>query len=121
MAQTPDDYIAALEPDVREALQAVRAIARAAAPGAEERMSYGMPTLFWNGVVAHYGGFKRHIGLFPPPVSAELRARAAQYAGPKGNLKFPIGSPPPSDLIAAVVSERLAHNLAKSAQARASI
>ena len=51
----------------------------------------------------HFGAFKNHLGLFPPVEDPALLAKAAQYAGPKGNLQFPYIQPLPLELIAAVV------------------
>ena len=44
--QTIDEYLAGLSPEDRAALQRVRRAVHAAAPGAEECISYGMPALF---------------------------------------------------------------------------
>ncbi len=111
---TVDEYIASFSPEVQAVLQAVRQAIRAAAPQAEERISYRMPALFQRGAVVYYGAFKRHLGLYPPPVDEPgLRDRVAPYAGPKGNLQFPYREPLPLDLIAEVVRARLKANLAR--------
>ncbi|MCK7495230.1 MAG: DUF1801 domain-containing protein [Comamonadaceae bacterium] len=110
-----DEYIAGFPADIQAVLQAVRATVRAAAPDAEERISYRMPAVFQHGVVVYFAAFKRHIGLFPPVEDPAVRARVAPYAGPKGNLQFPYDRPVPHRLIAAVVKARLKANLAKSA------
>ena len=110
-----DDYIRQFPPEVQEILAAVRAAVRAAAPGAEERISYRMPALFQEGAVVYFAAFKRHIGLFPPVEDPAVRAKVARYAGPKGNLQFPYGAPMPLDLIADVVRARVAANRAKAA------
>ena len=110
-----DDYIRQFPPEIQEILAAVRAAARAAAPEAEERISYRMPALFQDGAVVYFAAFKRHIGLFPPVEDPAVRAKVARYAGPKGNLQFPYGAPMPLDLIADVVRARVAANRAKAA------
>ena len=110
-----DEYIAGFPADIQAVLQAVRVTVRAAAPGAEERISYRMPAVFQHGVVVYFAAFKRHIGLFPPVEDPAVRARVAPYAGPKGNLQFPYDRPMPHRLIAEVVKARLKANLAKSA------
>ena len=110
-----DDYIRQFPPEIQEILAAVRAAARAAAPDAEERISYRMPALFQDGAVVYFAAFKRHIGLFPPVEDPAVRAKVARYAGPKGNLQFPYGAPMPLDLIADVVRARVAANRAKAA------
>ena len=113
-----DEYIAAFPADVQSVLQAVRSTVRAAAPDAEERISYRMPAVFRHGVVVYYAAFTRHLGLFPPVDDPAVRARVAPYAGPKGNLQFPYDQPIPHALIAAVVKARLEANLARAAARR---
>jgi uncharacterized protein YdhG (YjbR/CyaY superfamily) len=113
-----DEYIAGFPAEIQAVLRAVRATVRAAAPDAEERISYRMPAVFQHGVVVYFAAFKRHIGLFPPVEDPAVRARVAQYAGPKGNLRFPYDQPIPHGLIAAVVKARLEANLARTAAAR---
>lgn len=111
-------YLSSQPVAVQELLRAVWATVRAAAPLAEERISYRMPALFQNGVVVYVGAFKHHLGLFPPVSDPELRERVAPYAGPKGNLQFPYAQPMPHELIAAVVQARLKANLAMAPSTR---
>jgi uncharacterized protein YdhG (YjbR/CyaY superfamily) len=111
---TVDAYIATFAPEVQAVLRTVRETVRRVAPDAEERISYRMPALFQGGAVVYYGAFKRHLGLYPPPVDdPALRDRVAPYAGPKGNLQFLYLDPLPLELIADVVRARLAANLTK--------
>jgi uncharacterized protein YdhG (YjbR/CyaY superfamily) len=112
---TVDEYIESFPPNIQAVLLAVRATVREAAPHAEERISYRMPSLFQNGAVVYYGAFKSHLGLFPPVEDPALLAKVAQYAGPKGNLQFPYSQPMPHKLIAAVVQARVRFNAAKAA------
>ncbi|MCW5624766.1 MAG: DUF1801 domain-containing protein [Burkholderiales bacterium] len=117
---TIDDYIAAFPPDVQRILQKIRATIRQAVPDAEERISYRMPTFFLDGVVVHFGAFKRHIGLYPPVSGdARLMADVAPYAGDKGNLQFPLDQPMPYDLIDRIARARMAANV-RSAASRGS-
>jgi len=87
-----DDYIAAFPPEVRKILRAVRDTIRQAAPGADESISYRIPTFKLNGrTIVHFAGFKNHIGMYPPVRgSAALQKAIARYAGEKGNLRFPL-------------------------------
>jgi uncharacterized protein YdhG (YjbR/CyaY superfamily) len=117
--KTVDEYIAGFPKDVRSALEAVRATVRKAVPSAEERLSYRIPTFFQNGVVVHFGAFKRHIGLYPPVRGdAKLERALAKYAGEKGNLRFPLDEPLPHGLIARIVKLRVKQNMAKAAAGR---
>ena len=86
-----DEYIAASPADVRPILKEIRRRIRAAAPAAEEVISYRMPAFRQGGILVYFAAFKNHIGLFPP-VSGDprLEKALAPYAGPKGNLKFPL-------------------------------
>ena len=113
-----DAYIAGFPPEVQEILRRVRATVIAAAPEAEERISYRMPALFQDGVLVYYAAFKRHIGLYPPVEDEALRAQVARYAGPKGNLQFPYAEPIPYELIARIVESRLRDNRARTSATR---
>jgi uncharacterized protein YdhG (YjbR/CyaY superfamily) len=110
---TVDAYIATFPPAVRAVLKRVRATVRAAAPKAEERISYRMPAFFQDGVVIYYAAFKQHLGVFPPVRDPTLQAAIAPYAGPKGNLKFPFANEIPYALIRRIVKARLRENRAR--------
>ena len=100
---TVDAYIASFDPAVRAILQKVRATVKAAAPGASEVLSYGIPALRRNGVIVYFAAFKGHIGFYPPiNGDPELEKAASAYAGEKANLRFPYDQPIPYDLIAAL-------------------
>ncbi len=109
-APTVDEYIAGFPPDVQARLERIRAVAKKAAPRAEERLSYRMPALFDDGVLIYFAAFKKHIGVFPPVRDKGLQAAVAKYAGPKGNLQFPLTEPLPYPLIARIVKARPREN-----------
>lgn len=105
--ETVEGYIAAARPEVRPLLEAIRATIRKVIPKAEERISYKMPAFFLDGAVVYYAAFKHHIGLYPPVSDESLQPLLAKYAGPKGNLKFPLSEPIPHALIGKIVKARL--------------
>jgi len=105
-----DEYIASMPEDVRPILQSIRATVRKAAPQAEERISYRMPAFFHGGVLVYFAAFKQHIGFYPPVQDESLKPLLAKYAGPKGNLKFPLSEPMPHALIRRIVEARLEEN-----------
>ncbi|MFO0951142.1 MAG: DUF1801 domain-containing protein [Isosphaeraceae bacterium] len=110
-----DEYIAAAPADVRGLLEKIRATVRAAAPDAEELISYRMPAFRQGGILIYFAAFNKHIGVYPPVRGDDALARdLAPYLGEKGNLKFPLDRPIPFDLIERVVKLRLEQNLAKS-------
>lgn len=108
-------HMAAFAPEVRAVLERIRRTARAAAPAAEELLSYRVPALRQGGILIYYAAFKNHIGVFPP-VSGdpELEAELAPWAGPKGNLRFPLDRPIPYGLIARIVRLRVQQAAARA-------
>ena len=74
-----------------------------------------MPAFALHGILVYFAAFKNHIGMFPPlKGDAKLEAAGAKYAGPKGNLKFPLDQPIPYALVARIVKFRVMRNLAKA-------
>jgi uncharacterized protein YdhG (YjbR/CyaY superfamily) len=114
-ATTIDGYIAASPAAAQAVLQRIREIVRAAAPDAQEAISYGIPAFRGHGIIVYFGAFKDHIGIFPPVRGdARLDQALARYRGPKGNLRVPLDEPLPADLI-----ERLARLRAEQDRAKA--
>jgi uncharacterized protein YdhG (YjbR/CyaY superfamily) len=111
--QSIDEYIGAFSPELQAVLQKVRVAVREAAPEAQERMSYRMPAFFQDGALVYFAAFKKHIGFYPPVSDRKLKAELARYAGPKGNLRFPLDQPLPYALIRRIVKARLRDNLAR--------
>ncbi len=92
---------------------------RKAAPGAQETISYRIPTFKLNGVLVYFAAFQNHIGLYPPiRGDARLEKAVARYAGEKGNLRFPLDEPIPYDLIERITKLRARQNQAKGAPRR---
>ncbi len=113
--KTIDYYIAGFSDDLQEILQKIRMTIREAAPDAEETISYQMPAFKLKGILVYFAAFKKHIGLFPPVIGDEkLMSEASVYAGPKGNLRFPLDQPIPYALISEIVKVRVKENLARA-------
>ena len=111
-----DQYIAASAPEVRAILRKLRStIKRAAPPKTTELISYRIPAFRLHGILVYFAAFKTHIGMFPPVKGdAKLQAAVAKYAGPKGNLKFPLDAPIPYALVVSIVKFRVKQDLAKA-------
>ena len=110
-----DKYIAAFPPAVQTILRKIRRTIRDAVPDAEEVISYRMPAFKLDGVLVYFAAFKNHIGLFPPVRGdASLKRAVARYAGPKGNLQFPLDEPIPYGLIKRIVKVRAKQNREKA-------
>jgi uncharacterized protein YdhG (YjbR/CyaY superfamily) len=103
-----DAYIAKFPPDVRAILKHVRATIRRAAPAAKEVISYKMPAFKQHGILVYFAAWEKHIGLYPPITGDKaLEKAAARYAGPKGNLQFPLDEPIPYRLIERIAKLRV--------------
>ena len=95
----------------------VRETIRGAAPDAGETISYKMPAFKQHGILVYFAAWTNHIGLYPP-ISGDktLEKAVAPYAGPKGNLQFPLNEPIPYDLIERIVKLRVKQDTAAAAK-----
>lgn len=110
-----DAYIAALPLPARKVMSKIRATIAAAAPDAQEVISYRMPAFAQQGILLYFAAFTGHIGIYPPVRGdARLEKALSAYAGPKGNLRFPLDRPIPYGLIKRIVTLRVKQNLAKA-------
>jgi uncharacterized protein YdhG (YjbR/CyaY superfamily) len=118
-AKDIDGYIAQFPADVQALLEQVRATISHAAPEAKETISYLMPAFKGHGILVYFAAWKKHIGLYPP-ISGDkaLEKTVARYAGPKGNLQFPLNQAIPYDLIERIVKLRVKQDSAKAAARR---
>ena len=113
---TIDEYIATFPDDIQKKLKEVRAVIKAAAPEASEKISYQMPTFFLFGNLVHFAAFKNHIGFYPAPRGIEeFQKELSVYKGAKGSVQFPLDQPMPLDLISRIVKFRVKDNLASAA------
>jgi uncharacterized protein YdhG (YjbR/CyaY superfamily) len=113
--KTIDAYIAEFPEATQAILQEIRATIQAAAPAAEEAISYQMPTFKLKGNLVHFAAYKNHIGFYPVPTGIEaFKKELSIYKGGKGSVQFPIDQPMPLELIKKIVDFRVAENLAKA-------
>jgi uncharacterized protein YdhG (YjbR/CyaY superfamily) len=101
---TVDDYIASFPPEVQDVLQDIRRTMHAAVPDAGEAISYGIPALTLHGrSLVYFAGWKRHVSVYPIPDGDDAyEAQVADYRSGASTAKFPLGTPPPLDLIARI-------------------
>jgi uncharacterized protein YdhG (YjbR/CyaY superfamily) len=112
-----DEYIATFPENIQKILEELRATIKAAAPDAQEKISYQMPTFALKGNLVHFAAFKNHIGFYPAPRGIEaFKDELSLYEGSKGAIRFPIDKPLPLELIGRIVQFRVAENLKKAGQ-----
>lgn len=112
---TIDQYIAGFPEETRALLGQMRTTILNAAPGAEETISYGMPTFRLNGVLVHFAGYKHHIGFYPAPSAiSEFMKELSVFKSSKGAVQFPIDHKLPIALITRIVKFRVRENEAKA-------
>lgn len=110
--KTIDEYILQFSPEIQEVLETLRKVIKEAAPDAEEKMSWQMPTFALHGNLVHFAAHKNHIGFYPAPSGIEaFKKELSEYKGAKGSVQFPIKKPMPYELISKIVKFRVAENV----------
>jgi uncharacterized protein YdhG (YjbR/CyaY superfamily) len=103
-----DGYIAGFPADVQKILQKIRKTIQKAAPDAKEVISYQMPAFRLNRVFIYFGGYTKHVSVYPAPRGvAAFKKELAEYEGGKGTVQFPLDQPVPYDLITRIVKYRV--------------
>lgn len=107
-----DEYVAALPVESRAALEQLRRAIRAAAPNAEECISYGVPGFRQKRMLVGFGATARHCAfyLMSATVLDRFAAEVAKYDTSKGTIRFPPDRPLPGALVKKLVKARVAEN-----------
>ncbi len=109
-AKDIDEYIAAFSDEIQANLVKLRATIKKAAPKAEEKMNYAIPTFFLGGKnLVHFAAYAKHIGFYPTPSGITAFAKELKpYSTSKGAVQFPLDKPLPLALITRIVKYRVA-------------
>jgi uncharacterized protein YdhG (YjbR/CyaY superfamily) len=92
-----DEYIATHPEDVQAILQRVRSTIRKALPGAEEAISYQIPTYRRHGgYVVYFAGWKQHYSLYPATSTSSRRSRTTLPGTRSARAPSAFRSPRPS-------------------------
>ena len=108
-ARTIDEYLAPLPPEKWAALQRLRRHIKAAAPGAEECISYGIPAFRLDGkLLVHFGAAAKHCAFYPGAVVESHRDELKHYDTSKGTVRFQPDTPLPAALVRKLVKAQIA-------------
>jgi len=110
--QSINDYISKFPPEIQEKLNHLRKVIKESAPGAEEKISYQMPTFALYGNLVHFAAYDHHIGFYPAPSGIDaFKQELSEYKWAKGSVQFPLDKPLPYELISKIVKFRVAENI----------
>jgi uncharacterized protein YdhG (YjbR/CyaY superfamily) len=107
--KTVEEYLGRLSDDKRAALEDLRAAILAAAPGAEDCISYQMPALRYRGkVLVWYGASRNHCAFYPGGIVQAFADELRDFATSKGTIRFQPDHPLPAALVAKLVRAQIA-------------
>jgi uncharacterized protein YdhG (YjbR/CyaY superfamily) len=118
--RTIDEYLATLSDDQRAALEKLRKAIRAAAPRAEECISYQLAAFRLDGrMLVAFGATASHCAFYPMSASTVKahRDELAGYETSKGTIRFRAARPLPAALVRKLVKARIAENAGKGGRA----
>ena len=99
-----DAYLAAVPPDQRAALQALRETVLAVVPDAVECISYGMPAFRLDGrAFCYFAAARRHCAFYPGGQVEDFAAELTDFSTSKGAIRFQPDRPIPPDLLRRII------------------
>jgi uncharacterized protein YdhG (YjbR/CyaY superfamily) len=114
--RTIDEYLAGYSAQQRAALQKLRKAIQAAAPQAEECISYGLAAFRLDGKpLVAFGAATKHCAFYPMSdmTVAAHRDELKDFDTSKGTIRFSADNPLPPVLIRKLVKSRIAENAAR--------
>jgi len=106
------EYIDAAPKEAQEKLREMLACIRAAAPGAEESLKWGMPAFSYRRILVTFAAFKHHIGFYPTPSAVKAFAKElSKFSTASASIKFPLEKPLPLALIRKITESRVRESI----------
>ncbi len=105
-----EEYLQSLPDEPAAALEKLRQTIKAAAPKAEECISYGIPTFRLAGrPLVAFGASAKHCAFYPLSAAtvSDHAAELAGYSTSKGTIRFPAHKPLPAALVRKLVKARI--------------
>ena len=117
--ETVDEYLRGVPGRDWAALEHLRAVIRAAAPGAEERISDRMPAYMYRGPLVFFAAFPHHLSLYgvSRPLLEAFREDLAGFEVSGTTIHFSADHPLPDELVTRLVRARMEQNEARVGRA----
>lgn len=111
-SETVDDYIAAAPLKERPVLLNLRRTIKAAAPEAEETISYRIPTYKYKGPLVHFAVFKNHNSFIVvnKSILETFQKELEDFTTSGTTIHFSSENPLPEELVKEIVEERMKQN-----------
>jgi uncharacterized protein YdhG (YjbR/CyaY superfamily) len=110
--KTITEYINAAPKEAQKKLREMRACIRAAAPGAEESLKWGMPAFSYRRILVTFAAFEHHIGFYPTPSAVRAFANdLSKFATASASIQFPLEKPLPLSLIRKITAFRVRESI----------
>jgi uncharacterized protein YdhG (YjbR/CyaY superfamily) len=111
-----DEYLAATPEEVRPVLEKLRKTIRAAAPKAEEVISYQIPTFKFHGPLVHFAAFKNHCSFYvvSKPIMKTFSSELKPWDTSGTTIHFSAKNPLPASLVKKIVKARIEENEARA-------
>lgn len=113
---TIDEYLSALGPDKRDALEKLRQVIREIVPEAEECIRYGIPTFRLDGkTLVAIGAAAHHCALYPMSASIveTFQDELKDFSTSKGTIRFQPETPLTKKLVQKLIEARIRENQGK--------
>ena len=103
-----DNYMADFPEEVQKRMKLIRETIHNIIPEIKEKISWSMPTFYLKKNIAHFAGYKNHIGFYPGVEAIEIfKEELSPYKTSKGTIQFPHNKPLPIHLIEKIIRENL--------------
>jgi uncharacterized protein YdhG (YjbR/CyaY superfamily) len=114
-AKDIDEYLASVPEKERDVLSELRRTIRAAAPGAQESISYRMPAFSHHGPLVFFAAFKNHLGFYgvSKKVLDTFKSELKPWRASTTTLHFSAENPLPASLVMKIVRARVEENEAR--------
>lgn len=114
-AKSVDEYLSALPEKVHSMLEDLRKAIKAAAPKAEEIISYQIPTYKHKGPLVHFAAFKDHCSfvVVSKSILETFKRELLPYKISGRTIHFSPAKPIPATLVKKIVKMRVEENEAR--------